>query len=138
MIHATARPNISWVDLQQRRTRQRQSSQRYQQARSYLRACTRANITIEEYRAKLSSQDGKCAICGIEPLADDGKLTLFLDHDHKRQRARGFLCNGCNTAIGMFREDRDAMRQAILYLEDWANTFESTDVYQTCPLTINP
>lgn len=40
-------------------------------------------------------QGGRCAICGR-------KLYLVLDHDHRTNKARGYLCRGCNTKLSGF------------------------------------
>jgi len=36
---------------------------------------------------------------------------------HKTHKIRGLLCNRCNTALGLFYENKDIMKKAISYLE---------------------
>lgn len=51
-----------------------------------------------------------CEICG-----SDKKLCW--DHSHETGLFRGILCSNCNTAIGLFKDDIQILRQAIKYLE---------------------
>lgn len=68
-------------------------------------------ITPEQYDELVAQQNGACATC----LRSD--LPLVVDHCHVTERVRGLLCNPCNSGIGHFREDREAMARAIRYLE---------------------
>jgi hypothetical protein len=40
-----------------------------------------------------------------------------LDHCHKHGGNRGYLCNTCNSGLGMFRDSPEVLRKAIAYLE---------------------
>ena len=42
-------------------------------------------------------QDGRCAICGH-------RRDLVEDHDHNTGMVRGYLCRGCNTQEGIYRD----------------------------------
>ena len=66
-------------------------------------------LTIEEYELKKREQGGRCASCGC-----GGELVL--DHNHATNQVREFLCSGCNTGIGKFREDIRLLSAAIEYL----------------------
>ena len=62
----------------------------------------------------LESQGGAiCAICQRPEAEVDG---LSVDHDHGSNRARGFLCNNCNTGIGLLGEDSSRLAQAMVYV----------------------
>jgi len=69
-------------------------------------------ITAEDYDAMFSSQGGTCAICKRSQTK-----RLHVDHDHSTGAVRGLLCRACNTAIGMFEDDTERLRNAITYLE---------------------
>jgi len=56
------------------------------------------------------SQSGKCAICG------DAQEMLVVDHDHTTGTVRGLLCHKCNQGIGLLRESKEIMQNAIAYL----------------------
>jgi hypothetical protein len=78
-----------------------------------------------EFAQLLEAQNGKCAICGIEPpppLAEtedrrkhNGKI-LKVDHDHETNEVRGLLCNGCNIGLGGFADDPSRLWSAMQYL----------------------
>ncbi|KKL77087.1 hypothetical protein LCGC14_2038410 [marine sediment metagenome] len=53
-----------------------------------------------------------CAICGV---ATQGKK-LHYDHDHATGEFRGWLCQPCNTGLGMFKDDPCRLASAICYL----------------------
>lgn len=58
-----------------------------------------------------------CAICGkTNKYGPKGKRILCLDHDHDTGLFRGILCNGCNTALGQFRDDPNLVEKALNYL----------------------
>ena len=65
------------------------------------------NGTQAEYDAVM--RDARCAICGT-----GGKLVM--DHCHDRGHVRGILCSPCNTGLGMFRDNTDALLRAVEYL----------------------
>lgn len=77
------------------------------------------DLEVEEYEALLIRQDHRCAICGEkETTIRGGKLqTLSVDHCHDTGRIRGLLCNTCNRAIGLFKDNVDLLRRAANYLE---------------------
>ena len=70
-------------------------------------------ISIEEYDALLSRQEGDCAICGQPPRSD---ISLHVDHDHDTGAIRGLLCFRCNNALGDFGDDADRLIGAAGYL----------------------
>jgi hypothetical protein len=60
----------------------------------------------------LYKQGGKCGICGS---VSNGKR-LAIDHDHETGRVRGLLCQQCNTALGLFKDQVELLKKAIDYL----------------------
>jgi hypothetical protein len=67
----------------------------------------------KEYDELLFKQNNGCAICAEKPKTK----SLHVDHCHTTGTVRGLLCHGCNTAIGLLKEDKDIMQKAIKYLE---------------------
>lgn len=62
------------------------------------------------YRPKAAVLGDNCEICG------DSDVKLCWDHDHKTGAFRGTLCNSCNLAIGLLRDDLSRIREAYAYL----------------------
>lgn len=79
----------------------------------------RYNLTPERYSEILSEQDGLCGVCR-GPI--DGKRRGPVDHDHDTGQVRGILCHGCNTALGLLKDDPNTLRAAIAYLERFSTT----------------
>ncbi len=70
-------------------------------------------LTEEEYKAMLERQGGVCAICGDKPKI--GRLAV--DHVHGTDKVRGLLCNLCNPALGLFKDDPVRLAKAIACLK---------------------
>ena len=62
----------------------------------------------------VSAKPSVCDVC--RGVSTNGRR-IAVDHDHATGRVRGFLCNGCNIAIGMVKEDPDRLRRLAEYLE---------------------
>ena len=76
---------------------------------------SRFGITMDEYSAMLVAQDFKCPICGVS--VSDCTKNLSVDHNHETGKIIGLLCDKCNLALGLFKDNKDSLRGAILYLE---------------------
>lgn len=84
-------------------------------------------VSIEWYEAKLSEQNGVCAICGRPPNGDDPKHPrLVIDHCHESGEARGLLCFRCNLMLGLSTDDPAILRGAVGYLERLAGSDDLT------------
>jgi hypothetical protein len=70
-------------------------------------------LSKHDYKEMLVRQGGKCAICGCVP---NGKR-LSVDHDHKTGKVRKLLCNSCNLALGLLKDDVSLFEKAIEYLK---------------------
>jgi len=75
-------------------------------------------ITQEDYDRILEKQGGVCAICGSPSnYYKGGRLCpLAVDHNHETRKVRGVLCNHCNRAIGMLKDDAEIVDRAAAYL----------------------
>jgi Recombination endonuclease VII len=70
-------------------------------------------LTLEGRTKILAYQGGVCAICGT---TGPGGLWWHTDHKKGTFVVRGILCHGCNTGLGCFRENPEALRKAADYL----------------------
>ncbi len=81
-------------------------------------------LTAEVYAAKVAAQDGVCAIClKPETLVWEKTKTvrlLSVDHNHATGEVRDLLCQRCNTAVGMLKEDPQIALQLAAYLTRWS------------------
>ena len=108
----------------------REASRRFYAAEGradYSRVKARLNkygLTEEALAVMLAAQGGRCAICGTDEPG--GRNSVWhVDHDHSccpsartcGKCIRGLLCNRCNTGLGMFRDNAEALRAAADYLE---------------------
>jgi hypothetical protein len=67
---------------------------------------------ITAYTTILRTWTGKCFCCGVE-----GITILMLDHCHKTGDFRGWLCHGCNSALGHAKDNPQLLRTLADYLE---------------------
>lgn len=79
----------------------------------------RYGLTLPMMREMIKAQDYKCKICNKDIHLDSTSRvnTARVDHDHSTGEVRGLLCNGCNTGLGLFNENIEALKKAIEYLE---------------------
>jgi hypothetical protein len=74
------------------------------------------NITLDDYNKLSDSQNHKCAICKQEEIYYRNKV-LCVDHDHNTGEIRGLLCNTCNRALGLLKDDKQLLINALKYLK---------------------
>lgn len=72
-------------------------------------------ITSQEYLQMLADQDFSCSICKCN-VTGTGKV-LVVDHDHSTGKVRGLLCGQCNSGLGMFKDSKENLAEAIKYLK---------------------
>ena len=95
---------------------------------------TRYKITLEEYLEKLKNQNYLCDICkvfkhqdtltlkGFKAWVREGRpafTCLAVDHDHETDEVRGLVCNTCNTAYGLLRENAQTIKGMLHYHKKW-------------------
>ncbi len=70
------------------------------------------NATAGELKATFT---GKCDICGVPELECTRRLAM--DHDHGNDGDfRGWLCDKCNVALGLFNDNEGLLIDALHYL----------------------
>ena len=65
----------------------------------------------------LQSRPGRCEACGR------AAARTVWDHDHITGKFRGWLCNGCNSALGFAYDDPATLRALAEYLEQRKEAF---------------
>lgn len=70
-------------------------------------------VSREKLRELFDKQGGKCLVCSAE--LDFHKA--HVDHSHGTNKVRGFLCGGCNLAIGHLGDDPKRARLLAAYLQ---------------------
>jgi len=76
-------------------------------------------MTVEDYEALASEQDGCCPVCGglLPAVEEENGKHPPVDHDHETGKPRGVLHNKCNRAIGLLNDSPELCRKAAKYLE---------------------
>ncbi len=73
-------------------------------------------ITLDEYRALMNRQDGKCAICRSPESSVKG--CFHVDHCHRTGLVRGLLCSKCNQFLGLAKDSPEILGRAMSYLQE--------------------
>lgn len=81
-------------------------------------------IKYEQYDQMLEKQKGVCAICGCPETKPNAKY-LAVDHNHETGLVRGLLCNNCNRALGLLKDNKEILQNAIKYLEKYERSNSS-------------
>lgn len=86
-----------------------------QKHRHYLYMLRRnhGDAAAETYDEMLAAQENACLIC----CAPFGKKRPAVDHGHKTGQLRGLLCSNCNTALGLLKDNKKILLNAVSYLE---------------------
>jgi Recombination endonuclease VII len=74
------------------------------------------DLTPTEYKRLVELHGNACAICRKPNQTSDGR-GLSVDHDHETGRNRGLLCNACNQAMGLLKEDEVIIWNMLEYLK---------------------
>lgn len=93
-------------------------------------------INLQDFNDQLKHQDYKCAICK-EHFKDERHI--HVDHCHTSNNVRGILCTLCNTSLGGFKDNINALKNAIKYLESkgsWSRAVKSEKVAKEAVISI--
>ncbi len=73
-------------------------------------------LSIDQYLSMYYDQGGRCAACK-DRLELRVRKRIAVDHDHQTGRIRGLLCNACNSALGMLKDDHRRIQGLARYLK---------------------
>lgn len=85
-------------------------------ARTKRSKVSRVRIPAAQYAELMLSQNGKCAICKCDSGINNRGDKLAVDHCHSTGKIRGLLCHKCNTALGLLKDSKENLLEAIRYL----------------------
>lgn len=71
----------------------------------------RYGLTVDVAQGIIASKPEACEVCGRNDVA------VCYDHDHATMDHRGWLCGGCNAAIGQAQDDPAILRKLADYLD---------------------
>ncbi len=94
------------------------------QAREEIKKKARSKRLAKVYGVSLDQvlEASHCAICFTELISYGiGESSVCVDHDHKTGKVRGFLCSNCNRGLGMFKDNTTSLKNAIEYLNKYAD-----------------
>lgn len=83
-------------------------------------------ISLENFNARYTEQDGKCAICKC-PIEASGQQT-HVDHSHVTGRVRALLCSGCNYRLGIIECLGDRLSAFTDYLKKYDPLYEPAKI----------
>ena len=104
--------NRRFIKREQKLEREKQLLKEQRRKQREERAARRST---PEYKARQEKRAGRampdaCEICGeVHPLV--------FDHCHAKGHFRGWICNACNSALGMARDSEVILRKMADYLE---------------------
>lgn len=85
--------------------------------KSTCKACYIHKVNVRSY-LHTKNKPEKDAVCGV----CNARTFLVLDHCHKNDTFRGWLCHSCNTGIGKLKDDVSLLEKAIEYLNGKRDT----------------
>jgi hypothetical protein len=87
-----------------------QNKEKHAASAKYSKIRNKYGLSREEYDSLM--EQSHCGICD----ADLTERKPALDHCHATGKIRGVLCSQCNTGLGMFHNNPEALRRAAEYL----------------------
>jgi hypothetical protein len=96
-----------WAENSDFRERGIKRSRRWQRQKFY-------GLSLDQEQNFLETQKNSCAICN-KPFKTDADY--HVDHCHNTNQVRGLLCPSCNKALGLFKDNAEALRRAAIYVE---------------------
>lgn len=75
------------------------------------------NITLNQYNQILIKQNYTCYICK-KPESSKRNTKLCVDHCHTTNKIRSLLCNNCNRALGLLKEDFNSLLNLAKYVQE--------------------
>ncbi|SRR5579875_3463898 len=85
-----------------------------QKAKKLRTRLSKYGLSVSEYDAMRANANYCCQIC--KKHESELSNSLVVDHHRNNGFPRGLLCIGCNSALGIFKADKEMLKAAIEYL----------------------
>jgi hypothetical protein len=88
--------------------------------------CKKQNRHRKYLKETVREKPTVCECCGksvLEQSKNRKPISLFLDHDHKTGKFRGWICHDCNSALGRAGDDLAGVMNLMRYLQKHEQTF---------------
>ncbi len=72
-------------------------------------------LSLDDVNSLIEVQNSSCAICNISFDCLTPK-NIHIDHCHETGKVRGILCNNCNFALGLLKDNAETFETAAAYL----------------------
>ena len=105
-------PEIATALVEKIKQRARPRRSRFSSRRPTLVTLQRHGLTPATFESMWAAQKGRCWICKL--LLE--QYGINIDHCHATGHVRGLLCTTCNTALGLFKDNVEALLRAAVYL----------------------
>jgi hypothetical protein len=86
-----------------------------QKAKTLRRRLSKYGLSVSEYDAMRATANYCCQIC--KKHESELPNSLVVDHHRDSGFPRGLLCIGCNSALGIFKDDTNVLLAAVEYLK---------------------
>ena len=83
------------------------------QYKDICKSCAGAKSKIVNKLRKENPYPDELYVC---PICLKTSKKYYLDHDWTSGEFRGWLCNACNVALGLLKDDQEILNRAIQYL----------------------
>ena len=109
-------------DNKRRREQRKADPVATQQSNRNRQLLKRYGMTIKDYEEMFEQQGCKCGICGVTENHSGNtgprkEWSFSVDHCHTTGKVRGLLCNDCNRALGLFKDNTETIKAALMWLD---------------------
>jgi len=83
---------------------------------------TKYNLLYATYEQMFLEQNGKCKVCDIDisiTTSSNSHSTACVDHSHSTGKVRSLLCNHCNRALGLLKENEKVIANLLKYIRSF-------------------
>ena len=77
----------------------------------------RYGLTRPEFEVLLARANGECEACGRGFEDGHQRKAACVDHDHETGKVRGLLCQYCNRALGLLKDNIEVLESLADYLK---------------------